>query len=137
MSNKEKVQCRNCKKTGFTGFISPVTNLCADCTKDLSEGITKEITTSEVSAEFGSALVKAGQESRQKKLTEQCISTVEQLLSQITTAETNIKFQTKQLEVYKKRLEAIEKGEIEIVPNGNNVRIVYKDSELSPDMLNY
>ena len=128
-----KMKCDNCKM--HKQDVSTTTGLCVECTDALA--ITKEIVTSEVSAEFGTALVKAGQDARQKKLTEQCVSTVEQILSQINTIEANIKIQTKQLEVYRKRLQAIEKGKIEIVPNGNNVRIKYKDKDLDPEVLNY
>lgn len=144
MINETVTQCKSCEGTWFFDNISPVTGLCPDCTdklvkgdKKVVESTSREIVTSNVTPEMGQALIKAGVDARQKKLTEQCVGTVEQLLSQIAIAEQNIKFQSTQIEVYRKRLNAIEKGEIEIVPNGQNLKIVYKDKGLSPEELNY
>lgn len=100
---------------------------------------TKELTLlPQIDAKFGASLVEAGLKARQDKLSDQCVSAVEHLLSQISTSELNIRVETMRLEVYRKRVEAIRKGEIELVPSGgNNLRIKYKDDSLDPEVLHY
>lgn len=83
---------------------------------------------------FGRELVTAAKETRRKRLQEQCIGEIENVIALIELQENRVKLEQAKLDLFKKRLAAIEAGNVKVQAANGQAQIVYLDDELNSDV---
>jgi hypothetical protein len=88
-----------------------------------------------LSSEMGKALIKEADESRKKRIMDQCVGEVETVIAHIDRVENLIVESKRQLDIYKRRLDAIQAGDITLSTKtpGGQVIIEYTEKALRPE----